>query len=174
MGAYNMKASELDFSTLKYFKPGEFPAGVLEYVDAALIKKLDQFRAALGASLTPSPLRAGWIREDGSKTSQHYIGPLRRNEDGHLLPQRLSTAGDLFPKCDIRHALMTALRMGFGGIGVYLDTRGPSGAPQPMIHVDLREGAPQLWMRDNGQYLYPYRGAKEMALFFDKLSGVKV
>lgn len=169
-----MKATDLDFSTLRYFAAHEFPSDVLDYMDARLIKKLDEFRAALGYGLVPSPLRAGWVRESGSTGSQHYIGAVRTNADGHKESARLSTAGDLFPvqSCDIRHALMTALRMGFGGIGVYLDTRGPLGTPQYMIHVDIREGAPQLWMRDDGKYIYPYRGDAEMDLFYKKLSGV--
>lgn len=169
-----MKASDLDFSTLRYFAAHEFPSDVLPFMDARLIKKLDEFRAALGYSLVPSPLRAGWVREGGSTGSQHYIGPVQRNSDGTLQSRRLSTAADLFPapSCDIRHALMTALRMGFGGIGIYLDTHGPTGRPQPMIHVDIRGGTPQLWLRDDGKYLYPYRGDAEMDLFFKKLSGV--
>lgn len=169
-----MKASDLDFSTVRYFAPHEFPSDVLQYLDARLVKKLDEFRQALGHSLTPSPLRAGWVRENGSKGSRHYIGAVRVGADGSKESQRLSTAGDLFPSlnCDIRHALMTALRMGFGGIGIYLDTHGPTGRPQPMIHVDLRDGPPQLWLRDGDGYLYPYRGDAEMDLFFKKLSGV--
>lgn len=169
-----MKASDLDFSTLNYFKAHEFPSDVLSYMDSRLIKKLDEYRKALGHSLTPSPLRAGWVREGGSTGSQHYIGPVQRNSDGTLESRRLSGAGDLFParSCDLRHAFMTALRLGFGGIGVYLDTRGPMGTQQYMIHLDIREGTPQVWMRDDGKYIYPYRGDTEMDLFYKKLSGI--
>lgn len=171
-----MRAADIDFSTIKFFHRGEFPAiagrSVLEFTDAALVRAIDRFRAQLGHGVVPSPVTAGWVREGGSRGSQHYIGQVTI-EDGEAQSQRLSTAGDVFPACDIRQALLIALGMPeFCGIGVYLDTNGPSGTPQPMMHLDLRPGRRQLWMRYQGEYIYPERGPSEMEFFFQKLSEV--
>lgn len=168
-----MRASDLDFDTIRHFQPGEFPEGTLEFMDAELIRQVGAFRQALDNAVVPSPLKAGWVREDGSETSRHYIGAVRRDEDGNEQSERLSDAGDLFPYCDIRHAFMTALSLPFGGIGVYLDTHGPDGKPMPMMHVDLRPGPRQIWMRYKGQYHYPYRNERSMKLFFQKLAEVQ-
>lgn len=174
-----MQAIDLDFAQVPHFSAGEFPTlatadgphPVLEFVDAELIRALSRFRARLGAPVTPSPVAAGWIREGGSHGSQHYIGPIRRDEDGRPMSTRLSTAGDVFPAGDIRTAWLTAVGLGvFGGIGVYVDTRGPSGAPQPMLHLDLRGGPQTLWLRDAGGYHYPARGGAALDHFFATLT----
>lgn len=174
-----MKAADLDFDSVPHFSAGEFPVlstalgpcSVLEFVDAALIRALSRFREALGASVTPSPLAAGWVREGGSTGSRHYVGPIQRNADGDLQSRHLGDAGDVFPEGDIRTAWLTALAMTeFGGVGVYFDTRGPSGTPQPMLHLDLRPGPRVLWLRDNGQYLYPAAGDAAVRRFLERLS----
>lgn len=176
-----MRAADLDFNTIGNFSSGEFPSistsggprSVLEFVDADLIRALDRFRSALGHGVSPSPVTAGWVREGGSEGSQHYTGPIRVDVDGHSQVTRLSAAGDVFPHCDIRQAFLTALGMPeFGGIGVYLDTNGPKGTPQPMMHLDLRQGRRQIWMRYEGRYIYPERGGSEMGFFFRKLAEV--
>lgn len=171
-----MRASDIDFSTINHFHQGEFPAiagrSVLEFTDADLVRALDTLRSRLGHSITPSPVTAGWVREGGSRGSQHYIGQITI-EDGEAQSQRLSTAGDIFPNCDVRDALIEALGMPeFGGIGVYLDTTGPRGTFQPMMHVDIRTGPRQLWIRYDGQYVYPAKGEGEMDFFFSKLAEV--
>lgn len=176
-----MRASDLDFSKIRHFGEHEFPSintaagarSVLEFTDAEVIRAIDRFRNRLGAGVSPSPLAAGWVREEGSTGSRHYIGPIKLYGNGEPQSVRLSTAGDIFPYCDIREALLVALGMPeFGGIGVYLDTRGLRGTPQPMMHLDLRDGPRQVWMRYEGEYIYPGRGQHEMDFFFRKLAEV--
>lgn len=173
-----MIAADLDFSRVAHFSIGEFPSlqvsgdtvSVLEFVDAKLLTALEKFRTLLGAPVRPSPLDEGWVRTGGSETSQHYIGPIRLDADGEPTSKRLSLAGDIFPVCDIRHALFTALAIPeFGGIGVYLDTK-LDGKRHAMLHVDLRPGPRQIWMRYGGTYHYPYRNDRSMKLFLQKLA----
>lgn len=155
-----LSADSLYFSALKHFQRDEFPNGVLENIDNELVLGLDEYRQRLGHPLVPSPLAGAWYRKDGSKTSRHYaVG-------------RLSDAGDVFPQCDIRDALLVALHCDWwGGIGVYLDTNGPNGKPQPMLHLDLRPQR-QLWLRYQGQYIYPLRSANERRRFWVLLGGL--
>lgn len=173
-----MKAADLDFNKISHFKTGEFPViktgagvrSVLEFTDANTLRAINKFREKLGHGVSPSPLTAGWVREGGSQTSQHYIGPIHLDEDGEPQSQRLSTAGDLFPYCDIRQAFMVALGIPeLGGIGIYLDTKGLKGTPQPMVHLDTRPGRRQIWMRYEGRYIYPERGGAEMDEFYRRL-----
>lgn len=139
-----MRASDLDWSAIKHFTPSEFPDGVLDKLDAAIIQKLDAFRAELGCIVRPTPLKEGFVREDGSKTSRHYaVG-------------RLSDAVDVFPSCDAFYALVTAIRCGFTGIGIYFDTH-YKGQPRFMLHLDTRPDQLIIWKRGNGSYetIYP-------------------
>lgn len=133
---------------LNHFSEKEFPAGVTKKVSPAFLCKLDKFREALGCAVIPSPRAGGWFRTDGSTTSRHYIG------SGEMLRQ--SDAGDVFPNCDIFHALITAVRCGFTGIGLYFDTT-LGGKPKHMIHLDTRPGNLVIWTRDNKKYttIYP-------------------
>ena len=147
-------ALDRDWDSIKWFTPNEFPKGSLENIEAKLIYFLDGYRDLLDEKVIPSPVAAGWYRFDGSMTSRHYA------------VRRLSDAGDVFPQCDIRKALVVAMGCPWwGGIGVYLDTTGPSGKPEPMLHLDLRPRR-VLWMRvkENGKerYIYPLRSKQEM------------
>lgn len=173
-----MKATDIDFDTIENFTIGEFPetstdAGnmsVLEFTDADTIRAISRFRDLLGHAVVPSPLTAGWIREGDSQSSQHHIGPISQGSDGALESQRLSTAGDVFPYCDARLAFTLARSMTeFGGVGIYLDTNGPSGHPQPMLHLDTRSGRRQVWMRFEGRYIYPERGGGALREFYSRL-----
>ncbi|MCV6589688.1 MAG: hypothetical protein OIF57_11730 [Marinobacterium sp.] len=153
----HIRASDMDWDDVNWFNPSEFPGGVLDHVEGALIMALDDFRALLGQPIVPSPVPGGWCRNDGSTTSRHYA------------VERLSDAGDIFPQCDIRTALLHALGCEwFGGIGVYLDTTGPSGKPEAMLHLDMRPER-VLWLRYEGRYIYPLRSAGEMAAFWQRL-----
>lgn len=155
-----MSAAALDFKLIEHFGRHEFPGDVLEHVEDDLILGLSEYRDRLGHAVIPSPVVAGWYRKGGSKTSRHYaVG-------------RLSDAADVFPQCSIREAWLTAMGCDWwGGIGVYLDTNGPSGHPQPMLHLDLRPGR-VIWMRHKGKYIYPLRSPEEMQAFFELLSEV--
>lgn len=152
-------ADAMDWSGLDHFSKDEFPDGVLEHVEAELILSLDGYRDVLGCPVIPSPVVDGWFRKDGSESSRHYAF------------NRLSDAGDVFPQCDIRHALMVAMScVWWGGIGVYLDTTGPSGKPEPMLHLDLRPSMPRtVWMRYEGKYIYPMNSPEAMAEFWQRL-----
>lgn len=173
-----MRASNLDFSDVDYFSRSEFPTlstdvgdfSILEFIDAKLIRALSRYREALGHPVIPSPVAGAWVREGGSTGSQHYIGPVKLYENGKPRAQRLGVAGDFFPLCDIRKAFVIALGMPeFGGVGVYLDTQ-RNGAPTPMMHLDLRKGPRQIWLRDGDGFVYPMRGDSDMRRFWQKLS----
>jgi hypothetical protein len=144
---------------LNHFSESEFPAGVTEKVSSAFLCKLDKFREVLDCPVHPSPLAAGWFRTNGSTTSRHYIG------SGVML--RKADAGDVFPDCDIFHALITAVHCGFTGIGLYFDTN-YAGEMKHMLHLDTRPGELVIWTRDNKKYttIYP----RPNASVFDLLS----
>jgi hypothetical protein len=173
-----MQASDLDFAQVQYFSAGEFPNirtevgtySVLTFLEASIIRALDRYRGRLGKPVVPSPVAGAWIREGGSPGSQHYVGPIKLYENGEPQSQRLGVAADFFPLCDIREAFLVALSMPeFGGIGVYLDTH-RNGRPAPMMHLDLRTGTRQIWLRDGDGMLYPGRGDAQMKRFFQKLA----
>jgi len=154
-------ASLLNFNELEHFDADEFPDGVLDHIEAELVLNLEGFRDILKHPVIPSPLPGGWFRKDGSPTSRHYAF------------NRLSDGGDVFPQCDIRHAFMVAMGCRFwGGIGIYLDTTGPSGKPEPMLHLDCRDKR-TVWMRNNGDYIYPMRSADERRQFWELLGGLQ-
>lgn len=134
-----MRASDLDWSKINNFKKSEFPEGVLDKLDASIIRKLDGFREALKCAVNPSPLVAGFAREAGKETSRHYA------------VNRLSDAVDVFPSCDVFYALIVAVQCGFTGIGIYFDTY-YKGNPRPMLHLDTRPGQLVVWTRVNGEY----------------------
>lgn len=156
-------AVSLDFEIVDHFEACEFPGDSLQFIEAELVLALSEYRERLGYPVVPSPVLAGWYRFGGSVISRHYVGP----DSGEV--ERLSDAGDVFPKVDIRKALLVALGCEWwGGVGVYLDTDGPSGKPEPMLHLDLRPGR-RLWMRYKGRYIYPLRSSRELAEFFARL-----
>lgn len=153
-------AAALDFGELDHFSADEFPEGVLMRMEADLILGLNEYRETLGHAVVPSPVLGGWYRLDGSVTSRHYA------------VNRLSDACDVFPRCDIRDALLVAMGcVWWGGIGVYLDTTGPSGHPEPMLHLDMRPDR-VIWMRYEGRYIYPLRSEAERVEFWQRLGEV--
>ena len=143
-----MKASELNPQTsypdFPEFQRYSLP---LDKLNAATLITLQTVRDRTGIPVIPSPLPDGWARTDGSKTSRHYaVG-------------RLSDAGDIFPargRCMELWARLQAVQ-NIGAVGLYCDTRGPDGAPWPMIHFDLRNARNKLlWARD-GDYFYLHK-----------------
>lgn len=112
----------------------------MDRIDARLVQALQCWRDLHGLPLSITPVLAGIIREDGSKTSQHYaVG-------------RLSSAIDIFPRAgEVGQAFINALSIdAFRGVGLYLDTK-----PSAMIHVDVRDGERILWVR-TGHDRYTY------------------
>lgn len=158
-----MQASLLDFENVDHFGRSEFPADVLEYIESDLVLGLSDYRERLGHAVEPSAVVAGWYRAGGSEKSRHYIG------QGKSSPVRLSDGGDVFPQCDIRDAFLVAMGCDWwGGIGVYFDTNGNDGKPQPMLHLDLRPGR-VVWMRHEVRYIYPLRSESERKEFWKLL-----
>lgn len=155
-------AALLNWDDLDWFSPDEFPPGVLEHVEADLVLALEGYRDFLGYPVIPSTNPKGWFRKDGDSGSRHYAF------------NRLSDGGDVFPQCDIRHAFLVAMScVWWGGIGIYLDTDGPSGKPEPMLHLDLRINMPKtVWMRYEGRYIYPARSTAERNEFWQRLAEV--
>lgn len=151
---------------LKYFKESEFPLGVIPKMDSAFLIRMDNWREKLGelspkAFARPSPLKGGWIREDGSETSRHYVGG-----------GRLSDAGDLFlfGGVDQKTAFLAAMMTeGINGFGVYYDTQW-SHKKTLMVHLDSRPSA-LIWARHKGKYIYPHKSIEERELFFKLLNG---
>lgn len=114
----------------------------LNRVEPALIEALIDIRTMSGIPITPSPVIAGWYRNDGSKTSRHYaVG--RKSDAGDIFPTR-SRALDLW--------LVILSHPRINGIGLYTDTKGIDGKPQIMIHIDTRPGKRVMWIRDKGVY----------------------
>jgi hypothetical protein len=115
----------------------------LELIDSRVISTMQAVRYVFGRPIYPSPLRRGWARLDGSKTSRHYA------------INRLSDAGDVFPdRGYLMHCWLVFQQMKqVGGLGFYLDTRGPDGDFWPMLHFDLRPGRRIFWARQNGTYM---------------------
>jgi hypothetical protein len=132
-----MKASELNWSQIRRFSPREWPPGVLEQMNASVIRELANVRSRLPAdhTMTPSPLIAAHVRPQG--TSRHSI------QGG----TRLSDATDIFMHWNtVWRAWLEAMRNpAVGGLGIYLDTV-LHGASRPMLHFDTRPER-VVWVR---------------------------
>lgn len=138
-----MKASDLFKGEYSFFP--ELSKFDLSKMDAEFILTLQHFRINYKIPMTPSPLERAWYREEPEdKYSRHYA------------VDRLSDAGDLFPKLKKAYTCWNhAIRCGlFNGIGLYLDTHFHN-KPWPMLHLDTRPGDKVIWFRDEGVY-YPY------------------
>ena len=127
-----------DWHLLPNFSPDEFPPGELALTSPGLLSALQSLRHACGIPIKPSPVKGGLARTDGSSTSRHYaVG-------------RKSDAIDIFPKEKPLLVWQQAVRL-FGGVGVYHDTKGPSGYSDVMLHVDMRPST-VWWCRVDGKY----------------------
>jgi hypothetical protein len=160
----------INWQEIQFFNP-DFPSEsvfkqVEDLIEPNLMLAIDRFRGLLGARIDPSPLPEAWARH-GSPNSQHNVV---YSEMGK--PIRLSSAGDVFPTCDIRTAFQVAAGSGlFGGIGVYFDTN-YGGQPRMMMHLDIRKIEVAIWWaRVNGVYIYAHR-KDEQDLFFKAIAGV--
>lgn len=137
-----MNASELNWSTIKFFNRNEWPSGVLGHLNAEVVVVLDKIRSKLprGHSMQPSGLAEAHVR--------HTHGNSRHETKGG---QRLSDATDFFMQWNtVWDAWKEAQRHPqVGGIGVYFD----SITGRPFMHIDLREER-LLWVRHEGKYTY--------------------
>lgn len=152
-----MKASALDWGrdVTHRISPNEFPAGVLDHMDAQVILVLSDLREDVGLPLMPSPIYGAHVRQTGG--SRHSI-------DGG---SRLSDATDFFCSWGAAWKYLDAARRHpqIGGIGIYTDMlfnpRGltPNEGDWAMIHIDLRPAHLEWvgWREDRSkptQYIY--------------------
>jgi len=156
---------------LQFFSAHEFPdrEEEVQWADQMLFVKMDELRRKLDAPIIPSPVPGALTRFAGSTTSRHYSD---RKE-------KFSTAIDVFisEQNPLEHnftntyrAYTLALNLGFGGIGVYLDTFYDD-LTWPMLHLDIRpHTSPVLWIREGKEiYMYPHLSAKNRAHYFESL-----
>lgn len=159
-------ASDLDWNAIDNFSESEFAGVDLARLNESVIVNIANFRARLGKSVYPSPVGGAFVRTEGSFKSRHYA------------VNRLSDAGDWFPRGHIANAFITAIAAGYGGIGLYLDTQ-YQGVPWPMIHLDNRKGQ-VFWICEkiDGENVYttfyPHRDPKVLCTILKKLSEVTV
>lgn len=115
----------------------------LSLTDAETILTLQEIRNQGRFAIFPGQYQTNWGRTTGSETSEHYaVG-------------RLATAGDVFPARGkaLKFWLLAQDQEDVGGLGLYLDTKGPDGMLWLMVHFDLRPGPREFWIRDvAGQY----------------------
>jgi len=149
----------INWREVKNFKPSEFSEDPDIYAADALIYDLDRFRNMLGVSIMPSPVKGALAREDGSRTSQHYVG---------LDHFRRSTAIDVFIKEDPKKVFISALQFGWKGIGVYFDTK-YSNKKWTMFHLDTRSVF-AYWFRVAGDYKHPMNLTGDRSEFFNLLA----
>src|SRR6056297_816453 len=122
----------------------ELDAIDLSLTDARTVITLQAMRSQGGFSIWPGLKQANWGRIYGSETSEHYaVG-------------RLATACDVFPAKGkvIRFWSLCQEQAEVGGMGLYLDTKGPDGSPWMMTHFDLRQKPRLMWVRNGGEYWY--------------------
>lgn len=124
----------IDWTLVSNFKPNEFPENPDLYAEPNLIYTLQDLRSiSAGNRIYPSPVNGALARFDGSKTSQHYVGP----KDN---PVRKSTAIDFFMEgIPIENMTMITSHPKIGGIGVYLDGIGVDGKHWVRFHIDIRD-----------------------------------
>ncbi len=162
----NYPASDLDWNSIDNFSESEFIGVDLTELDEKVILSIVDFRARLGKSVYPSPVDGAFVRTEGSLTSRHYA------------VNRLSDAGDFFPKGHITEAFLTAIATGYGGIGLYLDTNYRD-VPWPMIHLDNRKGQ-VFWICEKIDGVnvyttfYPHKDPKVLRAILKKLSEVTI
>lgn len=144
-----MRATELDWSKIVFFSPGEWPDGTLEHMSAELIQVLDEIRQSLPPrhGMQPSGLYESHVRHtDGNSRHETKSGT------------RLSDATDFFMQWStVWTAWLLAQRNPkVGGIGIYFD----SITGRPFMHIDLRPER-MLWVRDQGKYTYFHKNPTE-------------
>jgi uncharacterized protein YcbK (DUF882 family) len=140
------------------FTKSEWPGDVTEDMAPELFDELFKLRKRAGCSMRPSPLVSAHVRASGN--SRHSTQGWTRKSD----------ATDIFLNKwdDAFRVFMHALAMGFGGIGLYVDTA--YDGPRPMIHLDMRPNR-VVWVRQQkSDYVYYHKEPKRL---FEVLSRVK-
>lgn len=153
------------FTGIKHFSAKEF-VGREEEVKAAnqtLFNYLDRLRDLIGEPIYPSPVKGALARFEGDIHTQHYA------------VDRLSTAIDIFVAGDQyrNYRIITGCGL-FTGVGIYFDTF-YNNTSWPMFHVDLRpEQWTKLWMREDGNYIYPDSSVESATKYWAAIAALKV
>ena len=153
----SVSALSLDWATdvTPRIRQSEFPAGVLEHMDARIIQALSHLRTVVGKPLYPSPVFGAHIRHSISN-SRHST----RNGN------RLADATDFFVAWEDAWAYLEAAEAhpDINGIGIYTDMLFGPGAEGTwaMIHIDCRPADSKLdwvgWREDRFHKLkYVYK-----------------
>jgi hypothetical protein len=145
MGLFRFDSGQPDLE-LDHFEPSEFGEWSRK-MDRSLLLKLDDFRQRWGAPVHISPVDGALGRKTYS-SSMHSYARLGRVCAADVFPQGMTP--ELFPT-----AYTLAKQAGFGGIGIYTDTKF-QGRDWPMLHVDVRAvprgDPPASWSRIAGEY----------------------
>ena len=132
----------INWDEIQYFKPEEFPEGVLYYLMPEMVYILDNIRDISDVPIYPSPVYEAHVRHDCAD-SFHCV-----SEDG------FSTATDFFVKWEdamtVYHTLIDIPDV--GGVGIY-DDKVYNGEPHCMFHIDDRPDA-LMWVYKDGEYTY--------------------
>lgn len=125
----------------RYFNAAEF-GGHADKLAPGLLDRLDAFRAAWGAPVLISSHPEAVARKGGDSLSQHNIDRWGHTRAVDCHPEGMDTAEDR------ARALALAKKVGFTGVGLYLDTA------RPMLHLDIRPGSRvATWARIEGEYM---------------------
>lgn len=124
---------------MQHFESHEFREW-WEFMDVDLLIKLDLFRERWNNIVDISPAHGSLGRNDGDSKSYHNV-----DKYGQV------RAVDIFPRGLTRQNAALAVEIaescGFGGIGVYTDTK-----PSMMLHLDNRSGRGR-WARIKKEYV---------------------
>jgi hypothetical protein len=124
---------------MQHFSPAEFREW-WEFMDVDLLTKLDLFRERWGKPIMISPVDGALGREAGESLSYHNITRYGQVRAVDIFPSGLTPDNAAL-------AVSIAESVGFGGIGLYTDTK-----PSMMMHLDNRSGSAR-WARVNKKYV---------------------
>lgn len=131
-------ALSLDWAQIQRFSPTEWPAGVLEHMDARVIQALVRIRNTLprDASFIPSPVPEAHVRHRARSP-----GTLNGDRHSTDLGRRLVDATDFFVDWRWAWAAWEAILADpeVGGAGIYTDMIfGGTPRGRCMFHIDCR------------------------------------
>ncbi len=133
-----MRASQLDWSKIDKFSPGEWPDGVLEYMDDRIIYALRDIRVKSGCTMWPSPVYGAHVRHD------------KGNRHNTLQRTRLADATDFFTTWKDAEAVLETILLFpnvIKGFGVYDSMKFKTDivGEYCMFHIDTRPVGPVCW-----------------------------
>ena len=134
-------------------QPHEWPDGVLEHMDPAVLNAAVNLRLDSGVPMTPSPLFGAHVRTEGNSRHSTKGGTRLADATDFFIPSHTAS---------IIKILQAAQRMPeIGGCGLYFDTR-----PSVMMHIDCRPERLE-WVRIGGQYIYLN---KDAAMYYAEIA----